>query len=106
MANGHGGRRPGAGRPRKHPRPEAPAPAAEAKTADLGYSDPLDFLMAVVNDPAASRTERIRAAMAVAAYRHAKKGDKGIKEQRGDAAHSAASGRFAPAAPPKLHQVK
>lgn len=105
MANGWGGRRPGAGRKPKNPKPEAPAAPSEPP-AISGYDDPLEYLMAVVNDPTASRTERIRAAMTVAAYRHAKVGDKGVKEQRNDAAKSASSGRFAPAAPPKLHQVK
>jgi phage terminase small subunit len=107
MANGWGGRRPGAGRKPKNPKPPAAenVSAPEVKAVS-GYDDPLEYLMSVVNDATASRTERIRAAMTVAAYRHAKKGDKGIKEQRGEAAQSAASGRFAPAAPPRLHQVK
>lgn len=111
MAGTHGGRRPGAGRKPK-PRPDVAAPAAQppadgAPPAEppKQYEDPLDFLLTVMNDPTASRAERIRAAITVASYRHAKKGEQGKKDARRDAAQHVAGGRFAPGAPPKLRAV-
>lgn len=108
MPGTHGGRRPGAGRKPKVRPVEAeasPAVATPVAAPALQYDDPLDFLLTVMNDPAASRAERMRAAITVAQYRHAKKGERGKKEQRRDAAHQVAGGRFAPGAPPKLRAV-
>lgn len=100
MAGTHGGARPGAGR---KPKPKEP-PAQVGLTEPT--DDPLEYLMSVVNDPAADPRLRVRAAVAAAQYKHVKAGDGGKKEQLQAAAEQAATGRFAPAAPPKLAAVK
>lgn len=117
MAGTHGGRRPGAGRKPKARPPVAEVPpavegaAAQPAETPKQYDDPLDFLLTVMNDPTASRAERIRAAITVASYRHAKKGEQGKKGARDEAARRAAGmddglpARFAPGAPPRLRAV-
>jgi phage terminase small subunit len=64
--------------------------------------EPLEFLELVLNLPEAPLKDRIRAAIAAAQYRHMKKGDGGKKEEADAKAKKAASGRFAPKAPPRL----
>ena len=93
---GGGGARPGAGRKPK-PRPD-PAPALPAKPGQ----DPLDFLLAVQNDANTAPALRVRAAIAAAQYVHIKKGDGGKKEEQGERAKRAGSGKFAPPPAPKL----
>jgi len=61
---------------------------------------PLDFLLAVQNDPAADPRLRVRAAVAAAQYVHTRRHDGGKKEQRERDAKLAAKGRFSPSAPP------
>ena len=84
-----GGARPGAGRPRK--------PPAHSTTRD-----PLEFLLDVMQSRVDANANQVRAAIAAIQYMHRKKGD-GKKEEAADAARKAASGKFAPSAPPKLH---
>lgn len=86
----------------------APGPGTDAAAAAAGdplsdgkQRDPLEFLEAVMNDPRASLKERIRAGIAAAQYRHAKKGEGGKRDARLDAADVAAGGRFAAAEPPR-----
>ncbi len=73
-----------------------PSDGAEVVTA----KSPLQYMLDVMNDPAAD--ERLRAQMAVASapYMHNKKADAGKKEQKEDAAKKAAGGRFKTDAPP------
>lgn len=59
----HGGARPGAGRPRTKPR-------ANVLPGDI--TDPLVFLLAVMSDETQSLTKRVRAAVALLPYSHAK----------------------------------
>lgn len=102
-----GGARPGAGRKPKSPQEPAQAVAqgpakAEAVPAVHGQ-DPLDFLLAVQNNPHAPLKDRIRAAVAAAQYKHTKLHDGGKKEAASGKASQAAVGRFStPAAPPRL----
>jgi phage terminase small subunit len=99
-----GGARQGAGRPKKASQ-EAPEAAPKPKNSNKSSrtkQDPLDFLMAVVNDPLASPALRVRAAIAAAQYKHTKRHDGGKKDEVGDKAKKAGSGRFSPAKPPKL----
>lgn len=63
---------------------------------------PLSYLLSVVNDTKADRRERIQAASIAAPYVHARKGEGGKKDAAADAAKKVSTGRFAPAAPPKL----
>ena len=87
-----GGARKGAGRPRKPP----PQPAPTDK-------DPLAFLVAVMRGEIEPTPNQLKAAIAAAQYVHAKKGEGGKKEQRGEAAQRVASeSRFAPAQGPRL----
>lgn len=90
-----GGARPGAGRKPKPKPEEAQLPATEGQ-------DPLDFLLSVQNDPAASAALRVRAAIAAAQYVHTKRHDGGKKEAAADAASKAARGKFAARTAPKL----
>ncbi len=87
-----GGARPGAGRPKKTP---AVLPLA------VQYSDPLDFLKAVMNDTGAEAKLRVDAARALMPFVHQKKGEGGKKEQAGEKAKAVAS-RFGQAAAPRL----
>lgn len=57
------------------------------------YSDPKDFLTAVMNDGGEDVKLRVDAAKALMPYIHAKPGEKGKKQERQEAAEKAA-GRF------------
>jgi len=66
MANGHGGRRPGAGRPRggrNKPKPAVLAPFG-------GSQQPLPFILGIMNNEAIDVSVRLRAAVAAAPYCH------------------------------------
>ena len=89
-----GGARPGAGRPKKEP---------TILQLAATYSDPLPFLMAVVNDQGTDIKIRVDAAKAALPYKHAKPGEVGKKDLARDRAAALGSGgRFAPSAPPPL----
>lgn len=66
------------------------------------YSDPQDFLKAVMNDAGEDLKFRVDAAKALMPFIHQKKGEGGKKDAAGDAAKKAASGKFGASAPPKL----
>ena len=79
---------------------------AEGKRLELPdltrlFSDPRDFLMALMNDAGEEMKLRVDAAKALMPFMHQKKGEGGKKEQRQEDAKKVA-GRFSPAAPPKL----
>src|SRR5688572_15764672 len=105
-----GGFRPGAGRPKKgerrsnkasgqaEQRPDAPVQPTEART-------PLEFMLAVMNDPAQEANRRDRMAIAAAPFVHPKAAEQGKKEEREEAAKRASKGKFAIAAPPKAVTV-
>ncbi|MCU0943548.1 MAG: hypothetical protein MUE35_13480 [Hydrogenophaga sp.] len=107
-----GGYRPGAGRPKgsksKVAAPvdlaaaQAPADAPD-KTDDLTDASPLDYLLSVMRDPKADPVRRDRAAIAAAPFLHPRKEPvgQGKKEAAEAAAKRAATGIFAPQAPPK-----
>lgn len=86
-----GGARPGAGRPKK-----------VHVQLPTGIPTPLDYLLQLMNDASADPIRRDRAAIAAAQYVHLRKDQGGKKEAKEDKAKSAASGKFAAAAPPKL----
>ena len=104
-----GGTRPGAGRPKRArkvsaPKAEAPrldGPDKGAPAVGVLYSDPRDYLMAVMNDHLTDEKLRIDAAKALMPFIHGRIAEAGKKEAKTDAAKKAAS-RFAAAAPPKL----
>lgn len=90
-----------AGAPKPPPAPKAPAAPKFDVKAVLLTSDPLEFLIAAMNDPAAAPKLRVEAAKALMPFVHARKGESGKKEQK-DAAAKRVAGRFSAAAPPKL----
>lgn len=93
---GGGGYRPGSGRKRK------PASSADNFGSPI-TRDPLEFLLDVMQGRVDANAGQVRAAVAAAQYVHMKKGDGGVKDAKKDAARKAASGKFAPSSPPKLH---
>jgi len=90
-----GGARAGAGR-----KPKAP-PAESANAAELGSSDPLEFLRSVWRGEVNATATQVRAAASALPFVHKKLGEGGKKEQTKEAAGKVA-GRFAAAAPPRL----
>lgn len=84
MADGHGGKREGAGRPFREP-----------EMVDLGeFDDPLEFFKAVMNCTDIEMRLREDAAKTLASYVHAKPGQKGKKDQKQDEAKEAGKGKF------------
>lgn len=90
-----GGARKGAGR---KPKPKAPPPVLQIPDDH----DPLSFLLGVMGNDAVDARLRVRAAVAAVQYTHSKRGENGKKESAERAAGTAASGKFAPASPPRL----
>ena len=82
----HGGRRPGAGRPRKSD------PVVVPPDGGGRFEDPLTFLLAVLGNPDVKLAQRIAIAQRLMPYMHHKVATMGKKE-RAEAASSA--GRFA-----------
>lgn len=70
------------------------------------YSNPLDYMIDVMNNPTIDAGRRDRMAVAAAQYLVPKAGESGKKQDRAKAAEKAGRGRFAPSAPPKLRAVK
>lgn len=97
MKGRSGGARPGAGRKKKPPVLLTNEPPAKD-----GEPDSLRVLRAIANDENLDYRTRLDAAKALAPYEAARKGEGGKKEQRQDAAKRVGTGRFAPAAPPRL----
>jgi phage terminase small subunit len=63
---------------------------------------PLEYMLAVMNDPRVEPNRRDRIAVAAAPYLHPKAGEQGKKKDKDDAARAVAEGggRFAPPEPP------
>ena len=107
MAAGHGGKRPGAGRPKKEFIRSVPAVEPEAKpSADIPddvapqtgkRQTPVEFLLDVMNDPLQDVDRRVRAATAL--LREAPGGKKVGKD---GAAKEAGTGKFGAVPPPRL----
>jgi hypothetical protein len=106
-----GGYRPGAGRPKGvkskgGERVAAAPPTARPEQPAREEQTPLQYMLDVMNDPDASPERRDRMAIAAAGYLHGRGAGgllpKGKREMARDAAHTAASGRYAPPAPPRL----
>lgn len=107
-----GGYRPGAGRP-----PGAKDAnegsihddsAGEPCAADLEPVErtPLEYMLAVMNDPTADANRRDRMAIAAAPFVHGKIAEGGKKDAKQDAAREAAGGKFKPSAAPNLKVVR
>ena len=87
----------------KSAKEEAKEAGREINLPDLTamYSDPKDFLAALMNDAQEDVKLRADAAKALMPFFHQKKGESGKKEQRNEEAKKVAR-RFASSAPPKL----
>jgi hypothetical protein len=85
-----GGFRPGAGRPRK-PKVPKPVPRDIVVDAHAARMQPLEYMLAVMNDPAADEIRRDRMAMAAAPYCHPRVADstRGKKDLQAEAAATA-----------------
>jgi phage terminase small subunit len=92
-----GGARPGAGRKKKPPVLLPPSLAAEGEEPES-----LRQLRAIMRDVSLDAKLRLDAAKALAPYEAVRKGEVGKKVGQAAAAKTAAVGKFAPAAPPKL----
>ncbi|MGY4832214.1 terminase small subunit [Burkholderia pyrrocinia] len=68
----------------------------------MTFKDPMDFLLAVMNDQESEQKVRVQAAISLMPFKHAKKGEQGKKEQQADAAKAAASKFGGPPPSPKL----
>lgn len=75
-------------------------PVANDESLDK-ESDPLEYMRRVMTDPMEEPRLRLDAAKALAAYIHAKPGEKGKREQDKDKAEKSAS-KFIAAQPPRL----
>lgn len=85
------------------PPPPAPAPRATFDiNRAISFSDPLDFLRAAMNDPAASDKLRVEAAKALAPFVHPRKGETSRKDEVKEKAKAAGAGRYATRQGPKL----
>lgn len=84
-----------------------PAPSDSDAGSDYEYTvDPESFLTAAMNDPGLDVRMRIDSAKALMPYKHQKLGEGGKKDQKQDAAKTAAKGKFAPSVAPRLVHSK
>src|SRR5690554_4944951 len=67
--------------------------------------DPLEFLLAAMQDEGQDPKLRVRAAIAATQYMHNKKSEGGKKEEAARRAQEIANGKFASAPPPKMITV-
>lgn len=85
----------------------APAEDMEPTVVLPASDDPLEFLIAAMNNPLLDARSRLRAAVTAAQYTNKKTKGFGKKEQQAtDAANVVRSSRFAPSAPPRLELVR
>ena len=69
----------------------------------IRFSDPKEFLLATMNDFGTDSKLRVDAAKALMPFIHPRKGEGGKKEEKENAAKTAAKGRFGAAPPPPSH---
>lgn len=88
--------------------PEQPATPPDPD-ADDGLTDeeraglePLDYLLAVMRSPRASKSARLQAAIQAAPYMHAKPAPLAKKAGKAEEAKKAGAGKFGASAPPRL----
>ena len=67
------------------------------------FSDPKDFLKALMNDPSEEMRLRMDAARTLMPFEHERKSDKSKKSARDEAAKKVAESRFAVPAAPRMH---
>lgn len=74
----------------------------DKKPENPDHLEPLDYMLAVMNDATADKDRRDRMAIAAAPFRHARiaEGKKGKKDEDADKANKAGKGKFAAGRPP------
>lgn len=89
-----GGYRAAAGRPPSKSKAAKPVPKDIVADAQAAKMQPLEYMLAVMNDPAADELRRDRMAMAAAPYCHPRVADvaKGKKDRQAEAAVTAGAG--------------
>ena len=107
-------------RPRKVHPPEVATVAVKPKKAEkakpgvdipaeetpiLDNDTPLEYILKVMNDTSKDTNTRLKAASLAAPFIHSRKGEGNKKEERGDKAKAAGTGKFA-ASPPPLRVIK
>lgn len=100
-----GGFRPGAGRPpgtKKQKTDAVPGKTTETNASTEKQKTPLEYLLAVMNDPAVDQERRDRLAIAAAPFVHPRAGAAGKKDERAERAKAVGTGKFAPPPAPKL----
>lgn len=101
-----GGARPGAGRKpkvvtRAEQREQAKAAQAVSTAAELGITDPREFLLAAMLGRISATPAHMDAAKALLPYFHGKIGEVGKKDQALDNATKTAGGMYQRSAPPQ-----
>lgn len=81
---------------------EQTAPVNVAELSKM-YSDPKEFLRALMNDHAEDMKLRLDAAKVLMPFTHERKGEASKKSARDDAAEKAAARFSVPAPPPRMH---
>lgn len=80
---------------------QPPGPKFDINAAMM-FSDPMQFLMAAMNDAAATPAMRFNAANALMPYKHARKGEASKKDEAKEKAKAAGAGKYAARQGPKL----
>ena len=95
------------GRGRKPKSEEASGDQVEANESDGEFlsclpstQDPLEWLLALMNEPRAKVFDRRNAAQTAVPYVHGKKAEAGKKEQKAEAAKEAGKGKYSQSKPP------
>ena len=96
-----GGYRPGAGRPRGSKNKKRTETISDIFAAAMAEDmTPLEYMLKVMNDPKCPVDRRDRMPISAAPFCHTRKGEGGLKDERAERAARAASGKYAPGAPP------
>lgn len=80
--------------------PEVDEADGEFLTCLPNTEDPLEWLLALMNEPRAKVFDRRNAAQTAMPYVHGKKGDQGKKEAKQEAAKEAGAGKYRQSKPP------
>lgn len=101
-----GGKRAGSGRPKGSKNKKQSFETIIIEEAKEETLTPLQYMLKVMNDPAAPCDRRDKMAVAAAPYVHVKGEEPGKKKTAEERAKAASRGKFAPSKPPGLQLVK
>lgn len=100
-----GGARPNTGGARPNSGPKKKPPVLVGAVPDGEEPESIRALRSILRDTSLDAKIRLDAAKALAPYEAQRVGDAGKKEAKAEAAKKATTGKFSPAAPPKLKVV-